>query len=84
MPPQDREVRGIMSFCCRCNTAVFRKYIGQGERDGGFTKWDKYEDLPDGWLYETEFGYLCPECAHKFKAFMTYFLGTKVVPKWRL
>lgn len=80
----DREIRGIMSFCSRCDTAVFRKYIGQGEMDGGFTKWDKYEDLPDGWLYETEFGYLCPECARKFKAFMTDFLDTKVVPKWRL
>ena len=77
------DVKGIMSSCCRCDTIIFRKYIGKGDADGGYTTWDKYEDVPDDWLYGTEFGYLCPECAHKFKEFVANFFGPEVAPKWQ-
>lgn len=76
-------VKGIMYSCCRCDEKIFLKYIGKGETDGGYTTWDKYEELPDDWLYETEFGHLCPKCARGFREFVTRYFDGKVPPKWR-
>lgn len=76
--------KGKMVSCHRCGTNLFLKYIGKGDADGGYTTWDRYEDPPEDWLYETEFGYLCPECANVFKTFMTEFIGKdKIIQKWR-
>jgi hypothetical protein len=79
------EVKGKMIHCTRCDNTTFLKYIRTEDRDGGFSSsYDVYEKLPEEWLYETEFGYLCPICAAKFKSFMTEFLGDKTIVKWRL
>lgn len=78
------EVKGKMITCKRDNNWVFLKYLGEGDLDGGYTKHDKYEELPDDWLYETEFGYLCPKCTREFKMLMTNFFNGDVVPKWKL
>lgn len=77
-------VKGQLVTCTRCSNHVFLKYLGKNETDGGYTVWDKFEDLPKGWLYETEFGYLCPECAEEFKRLVTNFLGPEhTINKWR-
>lgn len=77
-------VKGMMVTCSRCGHQHFLKYLGKGDADGGYTTWDKYEKLPEEWLYETQVGYLCPECANKFRAFVTEFMDGKVAPSWLL
>ena len=77
------EQKGLLLSCTKCSITGFRKYIGEGERDGGYTRWDKFEPVPEGWLQETEFGYLCPNCAKTFKTLMTEFFGDNTVEKWR-
>ena len=60
-------VKGQITTCDRCGEQVFRKYIGRGEMDGGFTTWDKFEDEPAGWGYEDRKD-LCPKCNAERKA----------------
>ena len=65
--------KGEMIICCRDDNFVFLKYLGKGDMDGGYTTWDRFEDLPKEWLYDSRFGYLCPECAKEFKIFVNKF-----------
>lgn len=57
---------GEMRICDRCGKTVFRKCIGEGERDGGFTRWNKFEKI-EGWSVECGWGDLCPECTIEFE-----------------
>ena len=43
------EVKGRITTCDRCGAEVFSKCTGEGETDGGFTRWNKFEALPEGW-----------------------------------
>ena len=54
--------KGLLQWCDRCGITCFRKHIGKGEADGGYTTWDKFENLPDGWEHHTDTGTLCPHC----------------------
>lgn len=65
------EVNGKLCTCDRCGAQVFLKTIGEGERDGGFTRWNNFEPYPEGWGTVTiprtsnaRRGYLttCPTC----------------------
>lgn len=56
------EIIGRLTICDRCGEKVFSKYTGEGELDGGYTRWNKFEDLPDGWDFHSETGRLCPKC----------------------
>lgn len=76
--------KGMMIRCCRDDNFVFLKYLGKGDTDGGYTTFDRYEDLPDDWLYDSRFGYLCPECAKEFKEFVNEFFNGRVAPCWKL
>ena len=38
---------GKLVTCDRCGKNVFLKCIGEEETDGGYTKWNKFEDPPD-------------------------------------
>lgn len=78
------EQKGKMVTCARDDNFVFLKLIGKGEADGGYTVWDKFEPLPDNWLFDMDFGYLCPACAMKFKTFVNEFFDGKVSDKWKL
>lgn len=79
------EEKGILTTCDRCETIVFRKLIGTGDLDGGYTKFDKFEPLPDDWLYVYEIGYLCPRCAMEFRAMISTFIDQdKLANKWRI
>lgn len=79
-----RGTKGLLITCAKCNTELFLKLIGTNEADGGYTKWDKFEEVPEEWLHETAFGYLCPKCSNEFKRLMTEFLGDNTPSKWKL
>lgn len=51
-----------MIICDRCGDSVFLKCIGEGETDGGYTRWNKFEADPEGWAYHSGIGKLCPKC----------------------
>lgn len=78
------EQKGKMITCCRDNNFIFLKYLGKGETDGGYTTWDKFEELPDTWLHDSRFGYLCPECTLEFKKFVNKFFNGELAPVWKL
>lgn len=60
--------KGLLVTCDRCGKTTFRKYIGKGETDGGYTTWDKFEATPDGWKYSDDLGsWLCPKCNTEYE-----------------
>ena len=79
-----RGTKGLQIACAKCNTELFLKLIGTNETNGGYTRWDEFEEVPEDWLYETAFGYLCPKCATQFKRLMTEFLGDNTPSGWKL
>lgn len=56
------EAKGLLKICDRCGETVFLKTIGDGEADGGYTRWNKFETPPEGWGYSLKVGTLCPKC----------------------
>lgn len=80
-------IKGKLISCDRCGHEHFLKYTGEGESDGGYTRWDKFEDLPEDWLWESEIGYLCPHCAGIFRAFIHKFMDCdqkRIAPHWKM
>ena len=43
------DINGRYTICDRCGAKVFRRCTGEGEADGGYTRWNDFEPLPDGW-----------------------------------
>lgn len=43
------KINGQITICDRCKKQVFRKCIGEGSADGGYTRWNDFEALPKGW-----------------------------------
>lgn len=76
--------KGKLIKCDRCGKEHFLKFIGVGEADGGYTTWDKFEDLPDTWMYDSRIGYLCDSCAGIFRLFIHHFMRGKVAPSWKI
>lgn len=70
------KINGQITICDRCGTQVFRKAIGEGEADGGYTRWNDFEPLSDGWGLvaipsrkgavsgnaHNSYLHVCPEC----------------------
>jgi predicted nucleic acid-binding Zn ribbon protein len=64
------QVNGQLTTCERCGAQIFRKCTGEGETDGGFTRWNKFEPYPEGWdLVSVPKGMaphncvrVCPDC----------------------
>ena len=52
---------GQMLICDRCGAWVFRNCVGEGEMDGGFTRWNKFAPAP-GWNIIAQVGDVCPSC----------------------
>lgn len=52
---------GQLRTCDRCGKTIFLKTTGEGELDGGYTRWNKFEDAI-GWTTERDIGDLCPDC----------------------
>ena len=52
---------GRMLTCDRCGAWKFLKCTGEGEADGGYSRWNKFEPAPEwGWI--SDIGDVCPKC----------------------
>jgi hypothetical protein len=68
------QINGRLTICDRCGEQVFSKYTGEGVTDGGYTRWDKFENLPDGWESHYDgIGMLCPKCNEEYKKLIENF-----------
>lgn len=65
------EMNGKLLICDRCGKQIFLRTTGEGETDGGYTRWNKFEPAPDGWDLASvpecpgaKYGSIrvCPEC----------------------
>lgn len=63
---------GQLRTCDRCGSYVFLKCIGEGETDGGYTRWSKFEEA-EGWSKERDIGDLCPSCTAELEAMKAEF-----------
>ena len=71
---------GKYYICDRCGTTSFFEKIGEEELDGGFTKFDKFEEA-GGWntVYPEashamgSSKLLCPACSKKYNSLMREF-----------
>lgn len=52
---------GQMMTCDRCGDWIFLKCTGEGEMDGGYTRWNNFEPAV-GWEYIKNVGMVCPKC----------------------
>lgn len=73
------EKLGKRLICNRCGNEVFLECIGEAEADGGFTRWNKFEEAPEGWethMVGKNAETLCPECNYEWlqlaRDFMAY------------
>lgn len=83
------EVKGMMVQCARCGDKFFRRRLEDRHTWYGScgNTYEVCEELPEDWLYESEFGYLCPVCACAFKDLLSGFFDgdlSKLPPKWRV
>lgn len=60
--------------CKRCGETVFRRYLSTKELDGGYTKIEEFEKMPDGWENSYELGMLCPVCHEEFESMKKDFM----------
>lgn len=70
------KINGQLVICDRCKAEVFRKCTGEGERDGGYTRWSIFEDLPNGWGNHN--GDLCPDCYREWNRLETEFKNKEI------
>lgn len=69
------EVKGILKTCDRCGETIFLKTIGDGEADGGFTRWNKFEEAPEGWGQRRDIWVtLCPKCNEEYTKLLKWFM----------
>lgn len=68
---------GKMLICDRCGKTVFLECTGEGETDGGYTRWNKFEAAPDGWSYHLDIGRLCPDCNALYEDLIKSFISKK-------
>lgn len=71
---------GEMRTCDRCGKQVFLKHIGDGERDGGFTRWNKFEKA-EGWSVDR--GDLCPTCTQELTGILQEFWSSAINEEMR-
>lgn len=65
---------GKIEECRRCGVKIFLEKVGTREMDGGYTKWDEFEPLPETWFY-SNYGAFCPHCSKIFVKVMDDFFG---------
>lgn len=66
------KAKGLQITCDRCGKIGFFKVTGEGEADGGYTRWNYFEPQ-EGW--ERRGGYdLCPECLKGYEAITADYL----------
>lgn len=74
-------LNGEMRTCDRCGKQVFLRCTGEGEMDGGFTRWNKFEKA-EGWSVEG--GDLCPACTQEYTEMVRGFWSTATNEKKRM
>lgn len=66
--------KGMLVTCDFCGAIAFAKAAGEGEADGGYTRWNKFEPFPEGWSTKIQVDrkYLdsCPKCTAKYDELM--------------
>lgn len=70
---------GRLYSCDRCGTTVFCECSGEKETDGGYTRWNTFEPLPEGWGHASDskkFNNLCPKCNEKYQKMIKEFEET--------
>lgn len=77
--------KGMLIQCARCGKTHFLERLKDGVTDGGYTKYEQYQPEPKDWLFDGHFGYLCSDCAAKFRTLITRFFGgsSKLNKAWR-
>lgn len=66
--------QGKLYTCDRCGAHVFLRCLGELSMNGGFTRYAKYEDFPDGWMMNGERD-LCPKCSKLYRNMIKQFMG---------
>ena len=69
---------GKMITCDRCGNSVFLECIGEGETDGGYTRWNNFEAAPESWAYHLDVGRLCPKCNAEYENMIKQFMNKTV------
>lgn len=64
---------GRLYTCDRCGAQAFVRCTGEGEADGGYTRWNKFEPL-DGWSINPDFKNLCPTCTAQWNKLIEKFM----------
>lgn len=62
---------------------VFSQCTGDGATDGGYTRWNEFEPLPEGWENHYETGQLCPKCNEEYNVIIEKFKNEVVMFKSR-
>lgn len=63
--------------CQRCSYTAFMEHMGTQGLDGGFTKIEKFGELPEGWQKRIGIGMLCPKCNSLFERMKKDFMQLK-------
>lgn len=67
---------GMLLTCDRCGVQTMLVKRREHEKDGGFTRWNTYDDEPEGWYIDTSYGRksdICPCCSDKYKKLISDF-----------
>ena len=84
-------VNGQLTTCERCGAQIFRKTIGEGQTDGGYTRWNEFEPYPEGWEVVSlpkvknrvlSYAHVCPDCYAKWNRVLnTFFIAGTLLEK---
>lgn len=67
-------INGRLTICDRCGETIFSKCTGEGDTDGGYTRWNEFEPLPEGWEFHHKIGTMCPKCSDQYKILLDDFM----------
>lgn len=68
------ETKGMLKTCDRCGETIFLEVIGGKEMDAGITRWDKFENAPEGWEWRSDTKLLCPKCSAGYRSIVKQFM----------
>ena len=69
------QTNGTLVVCDRCGKQTFVKSVGDEVLDGGYTRWNKFESLPEGWGRFKGYD-LCPDCFDTWSIIENDFLSS--------
>lgn len=71
---------GRLLICDRCGCFAFCECTGEGEMDGGYTRWNNFAAPPEGWDITRDcekIHNLCPVCSAEYKKLIADFESRK-------